>query len=94
MLPALAFLFEYPLPVAIGTTITAVILTATSGAIGHIRIKNVDYSTVKIVALSGAIGAGVGSILFFYISKSGMATEPYSGICVPIREREDDIRGS
>ncbi|RLI85508.1 MAG: sulfite exporter TauE/SafE family protein [Archaeoglobales archaeon] len=68
MLPALTFLFKYSLPVAIGTTITAVILTATSGAIAHIRIRNVDYSTAKIVAVSGAIGAAVGSILFFYIS--------------------------
>jgi len=47
MLPSLAFIFNYPLPVAIGTTITAVILTATSGTIGHIRMKNVDYSTAK-----------------------------------------------
>lgn len=68
MLPALAFVFNYPLPVAIGTTITAVILTATSGAIGHIRMKNVDYSTAKIVAVSGAVGAAVGSAIFFYIS--------------------------
>ena len=37
MLPALTFVFNYPLPVVIGTTITAIILTATSGAIGHIR---------------------------------------------------------
>ncbi len=68
MLPALAFIFKYPLPVAIGTTITAVILTASSGAIGHIRLKNVDYSTAKVVAICGAIGAVVGSITFFYIS--------------------------
>ncbi len=68
MLPALAFIFKYPLPVAIGTTITAVILTATSGALAHIRIRNVDYSTAKIVAVSGAIGAVVGSVIFFYVA--------------------------
>ena len=68
MLPALAFLFKYPLPVAIGTTITAVILTASSGAYGHIRLKNVDYSTTKVVAVSGAVGAMVGSMAFFYLS--------------------------
>ncbi len=68
MLPALAFVFKYPLPVAIGTTITAVILTASSGAIGHVRLKNVDYSTAKVVAVSGAVGAAVGSVIFFYIS--------------------------
>ncbi len=68
MLPTLVFIFRYPLPVAIGTTITAVILTASSGAIGHIRLRNVDYTTVKIVAASGAIGAVIGSVIFFYIS--------------------------
>ena len=68
MLPSLAFIFNYPLPVAIGTTITAVILTASSGAIGHIRLKNVDYSTAKVVAVSGAVGASVGSTIFFYIA--------------------------
>ncbi len=68
MLPALTFLFNYPLPVAIGTTITAVILTASSGSIGHIRLKNVDYSTTRVVAASGAIGAVAGSIIFFYVS--------------------------
>lgn len=68
MLPSLTFIFNYPLAVAIGTTITAVILTASSGAIGHIRMKNVDYSTAKIVAISGAVGAMVGSIIFFYIA--------------------------
>ncbi len=69
MLPALVFLFGYSVPVAIGTTITAVIVTASSGAAAHIRLKNVDYKTVKIVAISGAIGSAVGSIIFMYIWK-------------------------
>jgi uncharacterized membrane protein YfcA len=68
MLPSLAFVFNYPLPVAIGTTITAVILTASSGAIAHLRMKNVDFNTAKVVAVSGAVGAVVGSIAFFYIT--------------------------
>jgi len=68
MLPALAFGFNYPLPYAIGTTITAVILTASSGAIAHIRLRNVDFQTVKVIAISGAIGAVIGSVLFIYLS--------------------------
>jgi len=67
MLPALYFLFNYNLPVAIGTTVTAVIITATSGAIGHIRIRNVDYRTSIIIATSGAVGAVIGSIVFQYL---------------------------
>ena len=57
MLPILIFIFKYSLPVAIGTTITAVILTALSGAVRHIRLRNVDYTTVKIVAASGSSSA-------------------------------------
>jgi len=68
MLPALYFIFNYPLPLAIGTTITAVIITALSGAIGHIRIRNVDYSTVWAIAISGGLGAAVGSLVFLFIA--------------------------
>lgn len=67
MLPALYFLYRYSLPMAIGTTITAVVITATSGAIAHIRIKNVDYKTAAIVAVTGGIGSVVGSKIFEYL---------------------------
>lgn len=67
MLPALYFLFNYNLPVAIGTTVTAVIITAASGSIAHIRIRNVDYKTSIIIATSGAVGALIGSITFQYL---------------------------
>ncbi len=67
MLPTLRFIYGYELPLAIATTVTAVVITATSGAIGHIRIKNVDFGTVKVVAISGALGAVIGSILFSYL---------------------------
>ncbi len=67
MLPALYFLYNYNLPVAIGTTVTAVIITAVSGSIAHIRIRNVDYRTTLIVAVSGGMGAAVGSIIFQYL---------------------------
>ncbi len=70
MLPALYFIFGYPLPIAIGTTITAVIVTATSGAIAHIRIKNVDWQTAGIVALSGGVGSLIGSLIFVYLAEN------------------------
>lgn len=67
MLPALYFIFNYPLPIAIGTTITAVIITAVSGAAAHIRMRNVDWSTVEAVAVSGGLGAVIGSLIFIYL---------------------------
>ncbi len=68
MLPALYFLYNYSLPIAIGTTIVAVIITASSGSIAHIRIKNVDYRTTLVVAISGGVGAAIGSITFQYLT--------------------------
>jgi len=53
---------------AIGTTITAVIITAVSGSIAHIRIKNVDYRTTLIVAISGGLGAIMGSLIFQFLT--------------------------
>ncbi|MGC8933136.1 MAG: sulfite exporter TauE/SafE family protein [Candidatus Methanodesulfokora sp.] len=64
MLPALIFLFNYNIPVAIGTVTAAVVVTTTSGAIGHIRMKNVDYKTTKMVAVAGAVGAALGCYIF------------------------------
>lgn len=65
---SLYFIFNYSLPVAIGTTITAVIITAVSGALAHIKIRNVDWSTTKTVAVSGGLGAAIGSIIFVYLA--------------------------
>lgn len=65
MLPALSFLFGYPLAIAIGTTITAIIFTAISGAFGHLKMRNVDLRTAKLVSISGVAGAITGSLAFF-----------------------------
>ncbi|RLE48442.1 MAG: sulfite exporter TauE/SafE family protein [Candidatus Methanomethylicota archaeon] len=67
ILPVLIFIYNYSEPVAIGTTITAVIITAASGAIAHIRIKNVDHKTSAIINVAGSLGAALGSIILVYI---------------------------
>ncbi len=69
MLPVLILLFRYPVAEAIGTVNTAVIVTAVSGSIAHIRLRNVDFDTVKVVAIFGAIGSAIGSIIFMYVYK-------------------------
>ncbi|MCS7143914.1 MAG: sulfite exporter TauE/SafE family protein [Archaeoglobaceae archaeon] len=69
MLPTLSLLFGYQLTTAIGTTITAIIFTAISGALGHLKMNNVDFKTAKLIAISGAFGAIIGSLAFFYLSK-------------------------
>jgi len=97
MLPALVFLFNYNLPVAIGTTITAVIVTATSGAIGHIRMKNVDYKTAKMVAVAGAVGAALGCYIFTILAGSIWALSLILGLAflyVSIRMIYEGVRKS
>lgn len=97
MLPVLAFLFRYPLPLAIGTTITAVIITASSGAVGHLRIKNVDYGTAKVVAVSGAMGALLGSMIFILLSGNTSALSFILGLSflyVAIRMVYEGLRRS
>ncbi|MEG9195069.1 MAG: sulfite exporter TauE/SafE family protein [Candidatus Methanoglobus sp.] len=69
MLPSLTFIFGYPLKLAIGTSITAVVFTAVSGALGHLRLGNVDFSTAKIVSVSGAAGAILGSGIFLLLAE-------------------------
>ena len=70
MLPILVFVYGYSEAVAIGTTITAVVLTALSGAIAHMRIGNVDKSTALIVGFAGVVGAIVGDIIFMLLAGS------------------------
>lgn len=67
ILPVLIFVFNYPEPIAIGTTITAVIITAVTGAFTHARMKNVDHQTSAIVNVFGGIGAALGSIILALI---------------------------
>ena len=65
----LHFLFGYPLPLAIGTTVTAVVITAVSGTVAHWRMDNIDRRTAAVVSLSGALGAVLGSVLFIHLTR-------------------------
>ncbi|MEM2142840.1 MAG: sulfite exporter TauE/SafE family protein [Candidatus Thorarchaeota archaeon] len=64
MLPILHFWLGYPAPVAIGTTLFAVIFTATSGGHGHLIRGNIDRSAAMWLGGFGLIGILIGSWLF------------------------------
>ncbi len=68
MLPILHFWLGYPAPVAIGTTLFAVIFTATSGGYGHIIHKNIDKTATLWLSSLGLLGVAVGSWLFTLLS--------------------------
>jgi uncharacterized membrane protein YfcA len=80
MMPVIRFGFNFDPAFAVGTTLTAVVFTAGSGAFQHIRMKNVDKSTALRTGLSGIIGVIIGSIVFGYIKGYGKTIDLIIGI--------------
>lgn len=68
MLPILHFYLGYPVPIAIGTTLFAVIFTAISGGYGHLIRKNLDVRTTLWLGGFGIIGVIIGSYAFNLLS--------------------------
>ena len=64
MLPVLDFWLGYSSPVAIGTTLFAVIFTVLSGAHGHMIRDNVDRKSSLKISIGGIIGILAGSAIF------------------------------
>ena len=96
ILPTLVFVYHYREAVAIGTTATAVIFTALSGAIAHIRIRNVDKKTALIVGAAGALGAAVGDIVFVLLTGSPSILDLVLGIAflyVSVRMFVEGLKG-
>jgi len=64
MLPVIHFWMGYPAPVAVGTTLFAVIFTAISGGYGHLVRRNLDVRAVFWLGGVGILGVILGSWLF------------------------------
>ena len=97
MLPILVFVYDYSEVVAIGTTITAVVLTAASGALAHMRIGNVDKETALVVGSAGVIGAAVGDVVFMLLAGSPSILDFVLGFAflyVSLRMVVEGLRGT
>jgi uncharacterized membrane protein YfcA len=64
MLPVIHFWMGYPVSLAIGTTLFAVIFTAISGGYGHLVRRNLDVRAVAWLGGAGILGVLLGSWLF------------------------------
>jgi len=64
MLPVIHFWMGYPAPIAVGTTLFAVIFTAISGGYGHLVRRNLDVRAVAWLGGAGILGVLLGSWLF------------------------------
>ena len=80
IMPVIRFGFNFDPAIAVGTTLTAVVFTAGSGAIQHLRMKNVDKTTAMQVGISGVAGVIIGSIIFGYIKQYGDVIDLIIGI--------------
>jgi uncharacterized protein len=105
MLPIVRFGFDFSPSIAVGTTLTAVIFTAVSGAYQHLKLGNVDWKSVKYIAPAGIVGVIFGSILFYFIKDYSDVIDLILGIIfAPIalsmiyeglfRRRKPDYHGS
>jgi hypothetical protein len=68
MLPVIHFWMGYPAPIAVGTTLFAVIFTALSGSWGHLIRRNVDKRAFLWLGGFGILGVLLGSWLFTLLS--------------------------
>jgi uncharacterized membrane protein YfcA len=80
IMPVIRFGFDFDPAIAVGTTLTAVVFTAGSGAVQHMRMKNVDKTTALQVGISGIVGVIIGSIIFGYIKEYGDVIDLIIGI--------------
>lgn len=80
IMPVIRFGFHFDPAIAVGTTLTAVVFTAASGAYQHIKMGNVDKDTAKIVGLSGVLGVILGSVVFGYLKNYGDIIDLILGI--------------
>lgn len=71
MMPVIRFGFHFDPALAVGTTLTAVVFTAASGAVQHWRLKNVDMDTALLTGYSGILGVIIGSVIFGYLKPYG-----------------------
>jgi len=68
MLPSIHFWMGYPAPIAVGTTLFAVIFTAISGGYGHLMRGNLDKRATGFLGGFGVLGVIGGSWLFVLLS--------------------------
>lgn len=80
IMPVLRFGFHFSPAVAIGTTLTAVVFTASSGAIQHLKMRNVEKKTAIFTGFSGMIGVIIGSFVFNYIKQYGSLLDLIIGL--------------
>ena len=96
MMPVIRFGFQFDPAFAVGTTLTAVVFTAGSGALQHIAMGNVHRETAYLTGYSGVLGVIIGSIVFAQIKSYGALIDLIIGlafIVVAVRMLYEGLTG-
>jgi uncharacterized membrane protein YfcA len=96
MMPVIRFGFRFDPAIAVGTTLTAVVFTAASGAYQHLKMGNVDRKTAMTTGASGVAGVVIGSLVFGYIKGYGDVIDLIIGIAfiiVSVRMLYEGLKG-
>ncbi|MGQ9689439.1 MAG: sulfite exporter TauE/SafE family protein [Desulfobaccales bacterium] len=80
MMPVIRFGFHFDPAFAVGTTLTAVVFTAASGAFQHWRMRNVDVNAALLTGYSGILGVIIGSVIFGYLMPYGALIDLIIGL--------------
>lgn len=80
MMPVIRFGFNFAPALAVGTTLTAVVFTAASGAVQHIKMGNVHRETAILTGYSGVLGVIIGSFVFAYLKNYGKLIDLILGV--------------
>ncbi|MGB9887302.1 MAG: sulfite exporter TauE/SafE family protein [Moorellales bacterium] len=80
MMPIIRFGFGFAPALAVGTTLFAVVFTAASGAVQHIRMGNVHKESAWLTGYSGVLGVIIGSVVFGYLMPYGALIDLIIGI--------------
>jgi len=80
IMPVIRFGFHFPSTMMVGTSLAAVVFTSASGAWNNVRIRNIDYKTTLIFAVSGVMGIIVGSLVFSSIVHYGLLIDLLIGL--------------
>lgn len=69
LVPALVLLMDIPVPVAIGTSLVAIVAPALAGVVTHYRLGNLDFGRAVPLVLAGIAGARGGAWGIVWVSE-------------------------
>jgi len=72
LLPTLGINNDIVMPIALATSLSAIVITSSSAALAHHRNKNIDWSLAKPLMMVVAVGALLGAFIADYLSTQAL----------------------